>query len=108
MSIIDKGLDMGFGLLSLGKKRTDLLVKDLRKHYDLNESQAKKLAKDLSQHANDSKKEIKKLVEENFKVLAKEAGLTKNDLAKLKGSVCGKKCTGKKPTTKKKPKRKKK
>jgi polyhydroxyalkanoate synthesis regulator phasin len=97
MDIFDKTLKLGLDLLSVGKKRNDLLVSDLKKHYDISESQAKKLAIDLNKHAKASHKELLNLIEGNLKGV-----VDKKDLTEIKKLLSLDTTTKKPKTTKRK------
>jgi polyhydroxyalkanoate synthesis regulator phasin len=89
MDILKKTLQFGFGLAYIGKEHLDVLMKDLKKEYNLDEKQSKKLAKDIIKHTKDSHKKVKDLVEKHVKDFLNDSEIKK-----------------KKTTTKKKPAKK--
>jgi polyhydroxyalkanoate synthesis regulator phasin len=94
MDILKKTLQFGFGLAYIGKEHLDVLMKDLKKEYNLDEKQSKKLAKDIIKHTKDSHKKVKDLVEKHVKNFLNDSEIKK------------KKTTTKKKTSKKKPAKK--
>ena len=99
MDILKKTLQFGFGLAYISKEHLEVLMKDLKDKYGLDEKQAKKLAKDIIKHSVDAHKEIKNVVKKHFDEFAKET---------VKSSSPKKKSPTKKKTTKKTTKSKKK
>ncbi len=107
MDIFGTIIKAGFGLAHIGKDRVELLTKDLKKHYGLNEKAAKKMAKDIVRHSVKSHKKVAGMVEGHFYELVEETGiLTKQEINQLKQKT-RKRPGKKKKTTKKKSTKKK-
>ncbi len=75
MDIIKKTLQFGVGVFAISMEQLDLLAKDLKKKYQLDDKTSKKIAKEIISNSISTQKKIREMVEAHIEDVFADYGI---------------------------------
>lgn len=89
-TLLEKGILVGLGLLSMTREKAQKLVDDLAQRGEVNREEAKEWVERLVQRGEEERQAIRKLIRDEVKAVMDELGLpTKQDLQDLASQIEG-------------------
>lgn len=89
-TLLEKGLLVGLGLLSMTREKAQKIVDDLAQRGEVNREEAKEWVDRLVQRGEEERQAIRKLIRDEVKAVMNELGLpTKQDLQDLASRMEG-------------------
>ena len=88
IEVLEKGMMVGMGALSLGQKKAEELLQELRQRFDLSEEEGKKLVERVQKYAEENQKKLADLAQEEVRKACERLGVvTAEEHEKLRKRV---------------------